>query len=388
MLDDLRTRLQELGADRLAHSRRSLIDHLVGTGEILRAWECDAEVCAAGMFHSIYGTNAFVLSCLDKSDRDHLRGIIGGRAEELAYLFCVSDRPYGLLHGVQDAQLVNRFTSEVMAVSPAVIRELLEIECANLIEQRTGYRFLAELVNLCIAGSPVLKQSIAGDVRRYLDHVTEFANPSSLRKGANMEVNTASSLVDADVAQFDECGYMVVRNLLSRRLLDISLRYYLSHVKVPDYYNVSEDERALDRYADALSEAFIPEIQSVIEQRIGRKLIPTYSFARIYTTESRLTKHVDRDACEISATMTVGYKNAKGLWPIFLSHAEREVPVELDVGDALIYRGRDLPHWRHPLESGFWCQLFFHFVEADGAFTEHRFDGRGRLGPYQRQSTA
>lgn len=383
MLDELRMRLQELGANRIPHSRRSLFDHLVGTGEILRAWDCDVDVCAAGMFHSIYGTNAFALSCLDRRDRDRLRDLIGERAEELAYLFCVSNRPYGILQAAKNAQLVNRFTGEIIVVSPADIRELLEIECANLIEQRAGHRFLVELVGLSgAAGASLLKPRIAVDVHEFLGHLTKFAISSDLTNGASMEVNTVPSLIGADAAQFDERGYVVLRNLLSRRFLDVSLRYYLSYLKVPDYYSVSESTRALNRYADALGEAFIPEIQPVIERHIGRKLIPTYSFARIYTTESRLSKHVDRGACEISATMTVGYKNANGLWPIFLEYAGEDIPVELDVGDALIYRGMDLPHSRKPLESGFWCQLFFHFVETDGALTEHRFDGRDRLGPF------
>lgn len=196
-----------------------------------------------------------------------------------------------------------------------------------------------------------------------------------------MQATITSLPIQADAEQFAQRGYLVARNLLSRRFMEIALRYYLSYLKIDDYYSVSKNTQALNRYADALGEALIPEIQPLIEQRIGKKLLPTYSFARIYTTESRLTRHVDRGACEISATVTVGYKSPS-LWPIFVQHGGEDIQVELDVGDALIYRGMDLPHWREPLESGFWCQLFFHFVDAEGTLAEHQFDGRGRLGPY------
>ncbi|MEH6418616.1 DUF6817 domain-containing protein [Pseudomonas sp. CGJS7] len=381
--DGFGEKLRELGADRLAHSRRSLSDHLLGTGRILRGWGCDDAVCAAGAFHSVYGTNAFALSCQDRRDRDRVRDMLGARAERLVYLFSVGDRPQALLSALREARLIDRFTGASIDVTPAVVRDLLEVECANLIEQGAGHAFLAELIQHADAGgAAVIKPRIAEDIRRFLDHLTRFDFAPCSHQGNHMDVSTAVVSNDADAAQFDERGYLVLRNLLSRRFLDVALRYYLSYLKLNDYYKVDDGTRALDRYADALGEAFFPEIQPVIEHRIGKKLLPTYSFARIYTPESRLTKHVDRGSCEISATMTVGFKTRHGLWPIFLEHAGESVAVELDVGDALIYRGMDLPHWREPLESGFWCQLFFHFVDADGTLCGLRFDERSSLGPF------
>lgn len=167
MPNDFRERLRELGANHLGHTDRSLMDHLIGTGEILRQWDCDVDVCVAGVFHSIYGTNAFVRSCMDKNDRDRLRNMIGKRAERLAFLFCVSNRPAAFLPAVHARQLVNRYTGEVMKVPSTVVRQLLEIECANLIEQRTGHCFMAELLSL---PKPVLKRRIANDVRKFIGH--------------------------------------------------------------------------------------------------------------------------------------------------------------------------------------------------------------------------
>ena len=187
--------------------------------------------------------------------------------------------------------------------------------------------------------------------------------------------------VTAVETNFGRDGFMVARNVVSKDVLDIAFRYYLSYVSVEGYYDVREMNNAFDRYADALSEAMMPLVQRRLEADTGLKLLPTYSFARIYTTESKLSKHVDRGACEVSATMTVGFKNSAGLWPICLEHKGARVPVELDIGDALIYRGMELPHWREPLPSGLWCQIFFHFVDAAGPMADHRYDGRGRMGP-------
>jgi hypothetical protein len=47
----------------------------------------------------------------------------------------------------------------------------------------------------------------------------------------------------------------------------------------------------------------------------------------------------------------------------------------------MAYKGMVVPHWREPLAKGIWCQLFFHFVAADGPLSGHIYDDRGHLGP-------
>lgn len=379
-LDTLRGRLVILGADRTAHSGRTLMEHLTSTARLLESWGCDEAVCIAGMFHSIYGTNAFGFSGLDPGDREQLRDIIGPRAEALVFLFCTGDRPAALVDALQTGRWRNRLTGQSISLPPDVVSDLIEIECANLLEQQCGHRFLVSLTATAATAAGPLKPKIAQAVRHFLNHVSGPFPSTLASRGTTMHADVAAPPALDDTDLFAQRGYLVMRNLLSRRLLDIALRYYLSHLKVEGYYSTNERTRALNRYADALGEALFPEIQPLIEARIGKKLIPTYSFARIYTTESRLTPHVDRGACEISATLTVGFK-CPSLWPIFLRHDGSDLAIELDVGDALIYRGMDLSHWREPLTSGFWCQLFFHFVEADGPMTAHAFDGRKALGP-------
>ncbi|WP_434030664.1 DUF6817 domain-containing protein [[Pseudomonas] boreopolis] len=386
-LDPLLSRLVALGADRVGHSGRRLIDHLTGTARLLELWECEAHVRVAGLFHSIYGTNAFVLSCMERDDRERLRSMIGTRAEFLVFLFCTSHRPDGLLQATRTGSLVDRVSGEARPVSIEIVQELLEIECANLLEQHGGHRFLEAMADAAARGRIALKPRMLKSLQLFLDHVAGPVDYSNPTLGASMRTPTPLVDADAEAQLFAQRGYLVIRNLLSRRFMEVALRYYLSYLKVGSYYGVDERTQALDRYADAFGEALFPEIQPVIEQRIGKKLLPTYSFARIYTTESRLSRHVDRGACEISATLTVGFKSPV-LWPIFVHQGGRDIGIDLDVGDALIYRGMDLPHWREPLDSGFWCQLFFHFVDAEGALTEQRFDGRGRLGPYETREGA
>ena len=49
-----------LGTDATGHAGESLfIDHLTETRDYLRRWGCEQHVCESGLFHSIYGTEAF-----------------------------------------------------------------------------------------------------------------------------------------------------------------------------------------------------------------------------------------------------------------------------------------------------------------------------------------
>ena len=123
------------GADKLAHSGRALLGHLVGTYRILKDWGNPEPVCAGGLFHSIYGTNVFRPQAIKPWERDRVRAVIGTEAEEYAHLFCSVNRPQALLDAIDSGTLVDRVQGGTVLVERNVLRALLEIECANLIEQ-------------------------------------------------------------------------------------------------------------------------------------------------------------------------------------------------------------------------------------------------------------
>src|SRR5207249_2044167 len=85
--------LVDLGIEKVPHTEKSYLAHLVAVHRDLRSWGCAEEVCLGGMFHSIYGTEMFQGFKLSLDERGKLRQMIGERAERLAYLNCASDRP-------------------------------------------------------------------------------------------------------------------------------------------------------------------------------------------------------------------------------------------------------------------------------------------------------
>tara|TARA_R110000787_G_C13397420_1_gene443159 strand:- start:68 stop:661 length:594 start_codon:yes stop_codon:yes gene_type:complete len=176
---------------------------------------------------------------------------------------------------------------------------------------------------------------------------------------------------------FKEQGYCLVKNFLPKDLatflssylkvqkeIKINLGQKLTDTQVPNASCVFEQEPAL--------EALYVGYTHKMEKIVGLSLLPTYAFARIYKTGNILAPHKDRPACEISATIKLEESDSYS-WPICIE----ESSFNLDVGDAVIYRGCDVLHWRDKCkadEDYFLSQLFLHFVDKQGPHTNTAFD--------------
>jgi hypothetical protein len=122
---------------------------------------------------------------------------------------------------------------------------------------------------------------------------------------------------------------------------------------------------------DNLLQDLVPYFEKVC----GKRLYPTYSYARLYKPGEELKKHTDRPACEISATVTLGFEGNP--WSIYMAGNK----VDMQVGDAVLYRGMDVEHWREKYTEGKWqAQVFLHYVDADGPHADQKYDGRVSLG--------
>jgi predicted 2-oxoglutarate/Fe(II)-dependent dioxygenase YbiX len=113
----------------------------------------------------------------------------------------------------------------------------------------------------------------------------------------------------------------------------------------------------------------------------GKRLLPTYSYARLYAPGDELKNHTDRESCEISATVTLGFDG--DVWPIYMGDSmekDNASEIKMGVGDAVLYRGMDKHHWREVYTEGKWqAQVFLHYVDADGPHKDHIYDKRGKL---------
>ena len=131
-----------------------------------------------------------------------------------------------------------------------------------------------------------------------------------------------------------------------------------------------------------------------MQKKTGLKLVPTYSYCRLYRKGNILKRHKDRPSCEISTTLNLGGDP----WPIFIdptgsdnvideyknihkSGAPKGIKVDLKQGDMLIYSGCELEHWREPFTGKLCGQVFLHYNHADGQFAKSNlYDKRPMLG--------
>src|SRR5437667_1145163 len=84
--------LVDLGIEKVPHTEKTYLGHLVNVYRLMESEGCTEELCRAGMFHSIYGTQQFQGFKLPLESRADVRKMIGDRAEKLAYLNCAMQR--------------------------------------------------------------------------------------------------------------------------------------------------------------------------------------------------------------------------------------------------------------------------------------------------------
>jgi hypothetical protein len=83
----------------------------------------------------------------------------------------------------------------------------------------------------------------------------------------------------------------------------------------------------------------------------------------MYTKFSDLPKHKDRPSCEISTTVNIASDGTT--WPIFMDGK----PLHLESGDAAIYLGMELTHWREEFK-GDWCYNYASASASCGSSSE------------------
>jgi hypothetical protein len=120
----------------------------------------------------------------------------------------------------------------------------------------------------------------------------------------------------------------------------------------------------------AATDALLLELRPKIEAISGVRLVPTYSYARLYFHDDSLIGHRDRHSCQVSVSIHLGRDGGEG--SLCFSPNNR---VEMDVGDGAVYLGCETEHWRERFTGHTMGQIFLHYVEAGGPYAQNYFDG-------------
>ena len=179
---------------------------------------------------------------------------------------------------------------------------------------------------------------------------------------------------------FEENGYVILKQFVPRLMCD----YISENIKVLEAsssfdYGDTQVEKAFSAAAPAITETLLDVMTPLLAQAINWELYPTYSYLRIYVKGAELEKHQDRPSCEVSATLPLSY-DSPNIWPLYIETGNKITAVELEPGDALIYKGIEVPHWREAFEGERQVQVFLHYVKKHGDYSEFKFDKRPHLG--------
>ena len=178
-----------------------------------------------------------------------------------------------------------------------------------------------------------------------------------------------------------ESGFDVIRRYLIPSFTNYLRNYFTLRVQNdPSLGGDSQAPNSHCVYGDPAFDMVMAMSTLDIGSIVGKKLIPQYTYARIYKSGSILEIHKDRPECEYSVSLCLGgdYKTS---WPIWIKDfSGDDHKVVLDEGDMLVYQGTKLEHWREKFEGNAQYQLFMHYVDAEGEFKDRVYDGRDNLG--------
>lgn len=192
--------------------------------------------------------------------------------------------------------------------------------------------------------------------------------------------------------KYQQDKYVVLRELLPFAQMTAMRRFYRQYVKQGFMPFDDTQSKRFYQHNEPLARYFHQQLAQLMSIIIGEEVIPSYVYAASYINKADLTPHTDRAQCEFSISFQVDYQpepeNQLSPWGLFLTppdsladnslvYNSKEFPaksesedkntaVYLASGDGLIYKGRELIHYRYPLTEGHQStSLFFHYVPKD-----------------------
>jgi len=208
---------------------------------------------------------------------------------------------------------------------------------------------------------------------------------------------------------FNKNNFLVIKKVIEPKVAEFIYNYFSMKLQVArtffdtkyispfatefGVWNDNQVPNTYSHYSDIAMETLLLAVQPVMEKETGLKLIPTYSYARIYKKGDILHRHKDRFSCEISTTLNLGGDK----WPIYvepnpkmgglvegkgyISNNTKGIKVDLKQGDMLVYRGNILEHWREEFKGQDCGQVFLHYNNAQTKGSKDNiFDKRKHLG--------
>jgi hypothetical protein len=200
------------------------------------------------------------------------------------------------------------------------------------------------------------------DVLRIADILTTGDLPECRRRAWWDAVAAAAS-------QLVTSGVLALQHLLPPFHISALRRYYRYHTRVGSF--ALGDDQTAGRYVaydEPLTRYVHDQLTRTVSDLVGRAVVPSYNYLAFYQGGAVLDPHTDREACEYTISLCIDATpdpRTHGGWPLWVQTEAGPVSLVQGIGDAVLFRGRYLSHWRDRLPDGYTSSsVLFHFVDA------------------------
>jgi hypothetical protein len=161
-------------------------------------------------------------------------------------------------------------------------------------------------------------------------------------------------------------GYVVLRDIINPLQIG-ALRQYYRDIEHLDYFRRDSQVPKRDIIHNEPVARFIHyQLKNLINKVSPERVIPSFTYLSIYKPGSILDKHTDREQCAWNMSVSIDMQPESEIWPIYMEIAGKAFEVRLGMGDAVLYSGTKIPHWREQLpENQKAIICFYHFVAED-----------------------
>jgi hypothetical protein len=179
-----------------------------------------------------------------------------------------------------------------------------------------------------------------------------------------------ADIVSVTAAKFRSQGYAAVGQLIHPFHIAALRRYYRRQLRTGKlHFGDSQSPLRCVSYNDPVIRFFHQQLTAAMTAFACEPVKPSYVYLASYKEGAILEEHTDREQCDFSVSLCLDYspepRNATP-WPLYLHKKSGKVTVFQAIGDALLYRGCQIPHSREALPEGHTStSVFFHYVRED-----------------------
>jgi hypothetical protein len=180
-------------------------------------------------------------------------------------------------------------------------------------------------------------------------------------------LRAACAAASAELAQR---GLTVLRGLFHPLQL-ASLRRYYRRFVAEGY--VEKNRKVSFAHNEPLSRFFHGALAGFASELCGEPMKASYTYLVAYAPGDGLARHLDRPQCALTVSVLLDYApepHGDAPWPLHVEMSARKPgrrveAIRAGVGDAIAFRGTELPHFRDPLPAGHAStSLLLHYVPA------------------------